>query len=971
MKGVMSLLIILGMIWEEGISHPEYFVWIEGGTKKVMKHDPPRLLHEVSIKGARNEYEAFQLVITSYTRDMPLVNIEVTDLVSPEGKIIKKENISLFLEQYVYVANPSGRIGAPDYYPDPLPAFKPFSVKAYENQPIWFNLYIPKDATPGDYYGTITVSPHGCTPTQIPLRLTVWDFCLTDESHQETTFGGGGRTKEEERWYWFLVERRITPRPIPVPLTHPEAARYIEDPRVTTFQIPYSEDIEELRNTLQLVKEKGWLKKGFIYAFDEPTPEDYPKIIKIIKDIRGIEPEVRVIGTMLTKAPDPTLFGFINLWCPNLRPVNEQEENGYFLRDRQKLGEGVWWYTCTVPKNPFPTYLIDDEGISPRIMSWMQWLYHIEGTLYWATSNWGEMGNPWVDPLTYYPGWANGDGCLIYPGDRIGVPGLVSCIRLELIRQGNEDYEYLWLLKERMKDVMRALGIKPDEFDPHSRGEDFCRAIIKDLTHFDRSPERLYEIRERVAEEILTIEQRPLVLVKMEPPDNQRTIFTDIAIVKGVIEKGTEVTVNGIRQKVNGNAFQTEIPLKKGENRIEIIAKLENNIKKLMRRIVVEKDPLLNEWDRAIKEAEEEGISVSQNKVILKKILDSEIYTPSIKEIVKENIETLKRKLASLLLERAKVLKRKDVIFERLVRKAEGYFKERDYQRAINALRHAKKIEGNRECLITPLIYQQEKCLRLTNGILDIVVSKSGGRILKFLFEGTPMIEQQALVRTFSYAEWRRPLGGYEDAYEWLEYFSIKDWQLEVLENTPERAAIRASVEVIEPKRSFRLQREMSLSKGKPILEIHYHVTNLGDGELIYKWHLWVRPAIGFKIEGEGGDPEGDTFILPLKEAFKHKLFDPTLYCYQRYYGSHELTANYAGVFDPKEGVALMHKLDPKIKEILIYYDTRKASLGYAINPILKETSLKKGESLTFTNYLIGLSEVKSQIEAVERIKSY
>jgi len=72
---------------------------------------------------------------------------------------------------------------------------------------------------------------------------------------------------------------------------------------------------------------------------------------------------------------------------------------------------------------------------------------------------------------------------------------------------------------------------------------------------------------------------------------------------------------------------------------------------------------------------------------------------------------------------------------------------------------HAKKINGNREARITPLIYQEEECLQLPNGILNIAAGKSGGRILKFFFEGIPMIEQQGLVRTLSYGEWRRPLG--------------------------------------------------------------------------------------------------------------------------------------------------------------------------------------------------------------------
>src|SRR5450759_139747 len=196
-------------------------------------------------------------------------------------------------------------------------------------------------------------------------------------------------------------------------------------------------------------------------------------------------------------------------------------------------------------------------------------------------------------------------------------------------------------------------------------------------------------------------------------------------------------------------------------------------------------------------------------------------------------------------------------------------------------------------------------------------------------------------------------------------------WDLQVVEDTPQSVAIKAEVYVREPKRCFRLEREMRLQKDDTGLQIKYIITNLGDEELIYKWHSWVRPAIGFKGQGEGGDPEGDVFILPLKETYKYPLFDSKRYPYQRFNGYFQLIADYAGVFDPSEEVAFMQKFDPKIKRLFISYDTRKASHGYAIIPILPDTLLGKGETLTFTNYLVGLSKIKNQAEAVERIKSY
>lgn len=59
----------------------------------------------------------------------------------------------------------------------------------------------------------------------------------------------------------------------------------------------------------------------------------------------------------------------------------------------------------------------------------------------WQT---GEPGD------SYWIRYPNGDGFLIYPGGPIGRDGIVSSIRLEQAREGVEDYETLWLLRERI-----------------------------------------------------------------------------------------------------------------------------------------------------------------------------------------------------------------------------------------------------------------------------------------------------------------------------------------------------------------------------------------------------------------------------------------------------------------------------------------------------------------------------------------
>jgi hypothetical protein len=92
--------------------------------------------------------------------------------------------------------------------------------------------------------------------------------------------------------------------------------------------------------------------------------------------------------------------------------------------------------------------MIDAPGTANRVMQWVAWKYGIDGELYYSMDEaYGQANDPWAN-IRLFGG--NGDGTLFYPGrpDRIGgrtdIP--IESIRLKLIREGMEDYEYLALL---------------------------------------------------------------------------------------------------------------------------------------------------------------------------------------------------------------------------------------------------------------------------------------------------------------------------------------------------------------------------------------------------------------------------------------------------------------------------------------------------------------------------------------------
>jgi len=128
-------------------------------------------------------------------------------------------------------------------------------------------------------------------------------------------------------------------------------------------------------------------------------------------------------------------------------------------------GKHLWWYqSCDEHEscsngNPgpatatWPSYMVDATPVRNRVFQWLAYLYRIEGELYydtdycWTSTCGAGTTDPWV---SVYAFGGNGDGTLFYPGTpaRIGgtTPVPVPSIRLELIRDGMEDYEYLHAL---------------------------------------------------------------------------------------------------------------------------------------------------------------------------------------------------------------------------------------------------------------------------------------------------------------------------------------------------------------------------------------------------------------------------------------------------------------------------------------------------------------------------------------------
>lgn len=239
-------------------------------------------------------------------------------------------------------------------------------------------------------------------------------------------------------------------------------------------------------------KDKGWFEYGHCYGWDEVAPQDYPQALAAYRRVLAVAPDAPIMQTYCVNRTPTELIGSVKIWCAITSLYNED-----FLEARRKAGEDVWLYVCCGPRPPFANFFIDQQGVDHRVLFWQAWQRHATGVLYWRVNYWygllpttGDEPRwpdvPWdCEKLTTYREFkVNGDGWLIYPG-RDWTP--LPSVRLENIRDGIEDYEYLWLLRE---------------LDPENKllvvGDD----ISQSLTKYCRDPKTIEAKRLAVARAI-------------------------------------------------------------------------------------------------------------------------------------------------------------------------------------------------------------------------------------------------------------------------------------------------------------------------------------------------------------------------------------------------------------------------------------------------------------------------------------
>jgi len=454
---------------------------------------------EVSAQLAANEYESFQIAV-SPDKALKNLKLELSDFTLQNEKIqpriftvkyvaipevsqtvIKKKTTDIFGEAATSFDIVTAK---PGYYPDVLPEGNTFKVApAKESSAFWITVKSAKDQKPGIYTATAKLTADDNLNITFPVTIQVWDFALPEEKHTHNS--GVARDslgKDTEAFYKNLAEHYVSVTPLrgKVHVTvnsddsltvdtaefDREAALAIDKyclnvlyfpgwdfynmPKAKVsgatwkgVQIQHNGHLTErfkkvFGSYLQIMSKhlaaKGYLKYTRITLVDEPwTAKDFNLCQEFAKLVRQNAPGVKV---MLTKWPQPGLFGAPDIWCL-----------GFFQHQRMKealkRGESLEFY-------PNWHVFIDRPLMDSRMLGFLMWKYQITGILFWKLNHgWSNKKNL-ESPRFVYPDGrvVCGSGLLIYPDEKNNP---VSSIRWEMMRDAFEDFEYFYLLDQLIK----------------------------------------------------------------------------------------------------------------------------------------------------------------------------------------------------------------------------------------------------------------------------------------------------------------------------------------------------------------------------------------------------------------------------------------------------------------------------------------------------------------------------------------
>ena len=480
-------------------------------------------------EGLKNENEGTQLVVdVKGTSGINQFNFRAPNLYSETGGRILSSNIDISVAKYINVPSNSAqhnKTGWPGtgYYPDALVPIDNI-ISANENsipggsysykhveQTIWVNVKIPEDINSGTYTGEGVLTLDG-VDYAIPMKVVVHKavvptyrtnknmYLLWWDQVEKALGSEHYNSYTRANFYNFYIDKGVGAGcyregdwgSTPENYAKFYGAAVASNDKINCYRSPFHDGpvsyqeiydcfdamIDENIEMVQQGKDVNFFDKFVTYHDDEPdTPEKWASTLTFDTDFHNA---INALKDKLNDYPE-LKESFINqrCVCPYNRDIEDVDFNAltnpaptydyldteYQRETYHENFEHVWWYGCILPYLPYPTFQLDGSLTGIRMLTYMQYNYDIEGSIYWNLcycQRKDNVGDPydvdlWTDPLT----WGNGscDGRLSYPGTKYGILGPITTQRLEEIVASFEDYEYFVLIEQKLGSREEALEL--------------------------------------------------------------------------------------------------------------------------------------------------------------------------------------------------------------------------------------------------------------------------------------------------------------------------------------------------------------------------------------------------------------------------------------------------------------------------------------------------------------------------------
>ncbi|MDM9381280.1 DUF4091 domain-containing protein [Chlorogloeopsis sp. ULAP01] len=484
--------------------------------ERIGREDKPGTTNSIELYAARGEYEPFQIIIQAPPGGLKNVNVTVSNLYGKNQQIIPQQNITLYREHYVHVRYSSPKWGGtknpplnPGWYADGLIPFLdpvtgkppkkadlkavPFQLVAKQNQPIWGDIFVPRNTQPGQYTGKFTVtSSQGKVEGKILLK--VWNFELPLKPSLNSSFSfweAGTKSANEE-----LLKHKLMPEDVNTEDKHELVNKwglvstnlgFWSKANIKNCQMVPAPSVKQLQTTASRYQ-PGLLLYNYTADEIDNCPNLYTTIKQWARNLHSAG-----IANLITMKPVPELYddglgngrSAVDIWVLLPRMYDEARERVLYVLNK---GNQVWSYNALVQDDYSPKWEIDFEPINFRIQpGFISQSLSLTGLLYWRIDLWTK--DPWHDVQTFFADNHNypGEGMLVYPGKQVGIEGVVPSMRLKWLREGVEDYEYIEILKKLARRDW-ALAVS--------------RGVARDWKNWTRDPKVLESARHRLGEEI-------------------------------------------------------------------------------------------------------------------------------------------------------------------------------------------------------------------------------------------------------------------------------------------------------------------------------------------------------------------------------------------------------------------------------------------------------------------------------------